>query len=372
MNGACESPRTPVVATINTVPSAPSVTSGSGCGTSAIMLSASGGSNGQYRWYTVPTGGTTIAGEVNDTYTTPTITSTTTYYVAINDGSCESARVSVIATIGTMPAQPVITSNIPLVGNTLTICSTTSLTLSVPSGFASYLWSDGSALQDLPVTTSGTYSVIVTNADGCDSPVSTDVTITVQSGPCSNSAPVIATSALSTTIGGNVSLDLASLLSDADGNLVLSSLAIVQQPSSGAPALINGTNLQIDYSGISFTGTDVVTIQVCDAFGECATQQFEITVIGEIEIFTGISPNNDGKNDFFNIQYIDLIEPENTVTIYNRWGDIVFEVSNYNNNDRVFRGVSDNGKDLPTGTYFYKIEFQSGLEAKTGFLSLKR
>jgi gliding motility-associated-like protein len=357
---------------VNPLPPLPTTVNGISCGPGAVVVSAFNGSPGEYRWYGGPVGGEPIPNEENDSFITPMLSGTTTYYVSLVNSFCESARVPVDAIISTIPNQPVITSNIPLVGNTLTICSTTSLTLSVPSGFASYLWSDGSTLPDLTVTASGTYSVIVTNADGCDSPVSTDVTITVQSGPCSNSAPVIATSALSTTIGGNVSLDLASLLSDADGNLVLSSLAIVQQPSSGAPALINGTNLQIDYSGISFTGTDVVTIQVCDAFGECATQQFEITVIGEIEIFTGISPNNDGKNDFFNIQYIDLIEPENTVTIYNRWGDIVFEVSNYNNNDRVFRGVSDNGKDLPTGTYFYKIEFQSGLEAKTGFLSLKR
>jgi gliding motility-associated-like protein len=92
----------------------------------------------------------------------------------------------------------------------------------------------------------------------------------------------------------------------------------------------------------------------------------------DINIYNALSPNNDGKNDFFNIQHIELIEPDNKVTIYNRWGDTVFEVSNYNNDDRVFKGVSTNGKELPSGTYYYKIEFQSGLEAKTGFLSLKR
>lgn len=176
----------------------------------------------------------------------------------------------------------------------------------------------------------------------------------------------------STTLGNSVSIDLSSLISDADNNLVLSSLTITQQPASGATVSINGTSLLIDYAELSFTGTETLTVQVCDVFGECTSQQFSITVIGEIEIFNAVSPNGDGKNDFFKIEFIEFLEPENTVIIYNRWGDVVFEVSNYNNDDRVFRGVSNKGNDLPSGTYFYKIEFQSGMEAKTGFLSLKR
>ena len=118
----------------------------------------------------------------------------------------------------------------------------------------------------------------------------------------------------------------------------------------------------------------MITIQVCDALAECTQQQLQIEVIGEIEIFNAVSPNSDGKNDFFFIQYIELLPDteKNRITIYNRWGDAVFETENYNNSDRVFRGVSDDGKDLPSGTYFYKIEFTSGREAMTGYLSLKR
>lgn len=355
----------------NSLPTPPVVTDGINCGPGDVVLSASGGSPGDYRWYS-GSSLTLITGEQNDTYTTPSLSVNTTYHVSIVDPFCESVVVPVTAIISTVPAQPFITGSITPVGNALTICSTTSLTLSAPNGFASYLWSDGSTSPDLSVTASGTYSVTVTNADGCVSPASDDLVITVQPAPCANAAPVIDGSSLSTSIGGTASLDLTNLISDADGNVVLTSLTIIQQPSSGATASLNGTMLQIDYAGISFTGTDVVTIQVCDVFGECATQQFQVTVIGEVEIFTAISPNNDGKNDFFNIQYIDLIEPENTVTIYNRWGDVVFEVERYDNDERAFRGISNKGKELPTGTYYYKIEFQSDQEAKTGFLSLKR
>ena len=91
-------------------------------------------------------------------------------------------------------------------------------------------------------------------------------------------------------------------------------------------------------------------------------------------IYNAISPDGNGMNEIFRIENIDALEETktNTVTIYNRWGDVVFDISNYNNTDRVFKGVSESGKDLPSGIYYYKIEFTSGQKTKTGYLSLKR
>lgn len=357
----------------NSLPTPPDAVNGISCGPGAVTLTASGGSPGNYQWYTTSPL-TAISGATNDAFTTPSLNANTDYAVTLRNTFCESIPVTVTAIISTPPARPNISSSITPVGNELTICSTTSLTLTAPNGFPGYLWSDGSTTPSISVTASGTYSVTAINGNGCPSPASDGLVVTVVPAPCTNSAPVISTAAVNTTVGNSAVIDLSTLISDADNNLVLSSLTITQQPASGAVASISGTTLLIDYSGISFAGTETVTVQVCDVFGECATQQFSITVIGEIEIFNAISPNSDDKNEIFRIEYIDLI-PEtqtNTVTIYNRWGDVVFEISNYNNADRAFKGVSDNGKDLPSGTYFYKIEFQSGLEAKTGFLSLKR
>lgn len=361
-----------VTLTVNALPTAPTVTPGSSCGPLApVVLGASGGSNGEYRWYTIATGGIPIAGETSDVYTTPSIDATTTYYVSINNGICESNRTPVIATIHPLPAKPVITSSITAVGNTLTICSSSALTLSAPGGFTSYLWSDGSTTQQLSVSASGTYSVSVIDMNGCASPPSDGFVITVQPNPCSNSAPVITTTSATTTLGNSVSIDLLDLISDADNNLVLSSLTILQQPTSGAPASLNGTTLQINYAGNSFTGIDVIIIRICDAFGECTTQQLQINVIGEIEIFNAVSHNNDGRNDFFKIANIDLLEPENSVTIYNRWGSKVFEVENYNEQN-AFRGLNQNGNELPSGTYFYKILLKSTGKTETGYLILKK
>jgi gliding motility-associated-like protein len=357
----------------NSLPSPPDVVNGVSCGAGTVTLTASGGNPGDYRWYS-GSALTLIPGEQNDTYTTPSLASTTTYHVSIVDTFCESVTVPVMAIISSPPDQPTITSSISPIGNALTICNTTLLTLSAPTGYASYLWSEGSSTQQISVTSTGNYSVTVTNAEGCTSLASSDLIITVQDAPCSNTAPVITNTTLITTIGNSVSLDLLSLISDADNNLALNSLLILQQPASGAPATLNGTLMEINYNGISFTGQDAFTIQVCDVFGACTSQQLQISVIGEIEIFNALSPNNDGQNDAFIIRYIDLIPDtqNNRVTIYNRWGDVVFEVINYNNTDRVFRGQNDNGKDLPSGTYFYKIEFGNRMEMKTGYLSVRR
>jgi gliding motility-associated-like protein len=96
-------------------------------------------------------------------------------------------------------------------------------------------------------------------------------------------------------------------------------------------------------------------------------------VAGDVKVYNGMSPNNDKKNEIFFIQYIDVIPgmAKNTVSIYNRWGSAVFEITDYNNTTRVFKGLGNNGEELPSGTYFYKIAFEK-LEGRTGYLVLKR
>ncbi len=368
----CVSPLSdPVTVITDTTPAGPTVTAASSCGPGSVTLTASGSTNGNYRWYDVATGGTALSGEVNDTFTTPVLTATATYFVSITNGNCESNRVAVTATINAVPVQPVITSSITPVANAISICSTTPLTLSAPAGF-SYLWSEGSTTQQITVSASGSYSVVVSSG-GCSSPASEAIDVTIIPAPCNNQPPVVTTTSVTTTIGSSVSINLLALITDPDNNLVASSLAIVQGPASGAIASINSGVLDIDYSGINFAGTDLITIEVCDVFGECTQEQLEIKVIGEIEIYNAVSPNNDGLNEFFDLRYIDLLPDtqENKVTIYNRWGVALFEVDNYNE-AKAFRGVASNGNELPSGTYFYKIEFTNGRSSITGYLSLKR
>lgn len=76
-------------------PAAPTVTGTSvPCGPGSVTLTASGApAGGSYRWYTVPTGGTAIANETGSTYTTPSLSATTIYYVStVSSAGCESAN----------------------------------------------------------------------------------------------------------------------------------------------------------------------------------------------------------------------------------------------------------------------------------------
>ncbi|HET9054296.1 MAG TPA: gliding motility-associated C-terminal domain-containing protein, partial [Cyclobacteriaceae bacterium] len=92
-----------------------------------------------------------------------------------------------------------------------------------------------------------------------------------------------------------------------------------------------------------------------------------------IVVFNAISPNpGDEINNYIHID--NLVEGD-VVSIYNRWGDLVFEMKEYDNDDtaRRFNGRSNvsGAKDLPAGSYFYVIRRKAGKEV-SGFLSLRK
>ena len=89
----------------------------------------------------------------------------------------------------------------------------------------------------------------------------------------------------------------------------------------------------------------------------------------------GISPNGDGKNDTFIIPGILNAQP-NTLTIFNRWGNIVYEKDNYQNDwhgqtDRAFDLLASDGL-LPDGTYYYVIDFKGNKSNVKSFIYVNR
>ncbi|MCG8763531.1 hypothetical protein G1K46_12470, partial [Tenacibaculum finnmarkense] len=92
-----------------------------------------------------------------------------------------------------------------------------------------------------------------------------------------------------------------------------------------------------------------------------------------------MTPDNDGENDSFFISCIDKPEyANNTVEIFNRWGNTVYKASGYNNESVSFKGIS-NGRTtlvvdekLPAGTYYYIIDLGDGSKAKAGWLYINR
>jgi gliding motility-associated-like protein len=228
--------------------------------------------------------------------------------------------------------------------------------------------------QSLAFTGVETLLVQVCDADNnCD-----QSTITVN---VTNTAPVFNDQAVAVSFEGQGSLNLVPLISDAESNIDLSSVTIIQNPTSGASAtieIISATeiNLVLDYTGITFSGTDQVTISVCDRAGACSESVVSVSVDvsppSSITVFNAVAPKSTFDNRFLRIENLPAA---NKVTIFNRWGDVVFEKDKYDNDQRKFEGLNQNGHILPSGTYFYQIEFSDDSNKRqtlTGYLSLKQ
>ncbi|MEO1623929.1 MAG: gliding motility-associated C-terminal domain-containing protein [Bacteroidota bacterium] len=91
------------------------------------------------------------------------------------------------------------------------------------------------------------------------------------------------------------------------------------------------------------------------------------------DIPNGITPNGDLTNDAFVIPYLldnPSAFPQRQLTVFNRWGDIVFQAQPYQNN---WRGTDQSGKDLPEGTYYFvlRLDLSEGLIYK-GDISILR
>jgi len=92
------------------------------------------------------------------------------------------------------------------------------------------------------------------------------------------------------------------------------------------------------------------------------------------KIYEGVSPNGDGKNDFWRIDGIDAF-PNNLVRVFDRFNNLVFETRGYNSESNYWVGQANHGLvrgTLPEGTYFYSISLGDGSALLSGYVILKR
>lgn len=82
------------------------------------------------------------------------------------------------------------------------------------------------------------------------------------------------------------------------------------------------------------------------------------------DIPRGISPNNDGLNDFWDLSNLDVSKAQ----IFNRYGMEVFSRNNYT---AEWEGRDKSGRNLPSGTYYYVVTFRNGTQ-KTGWVYVQR
>jgi len=113
---------------------------------------------------------------------------------------------------------------------------------------------------------------------------------------------------------------------------------------------------------------DTLVYEVCNIVS-CDTANIYVTVaeclnINGLLVYDGFSPNGDFINDYWKIIGLEDI-PDHHIYVYNRWGNLVFETKNYQND---WDGKWDT-TPLAPGTYFYLIH--SGQEKKqSGYIQI--
>ncbi len=205
---------------------------------------------------------------------------------------------------------------------------------------ATLLWSTGETTDTIIVDQSGTY----------------DLTITV--GPCS------VTDSITITIADpvNVSVDddfttcrefpntLTSVSDDAN---------VTYQWLLNGDIITGETSSTLDFSiPESAVGTQIYTVIVTTAAGCTSEDSVDVSLfdVGNCVISQGISPDDTpGFNDTLDLEFLAARTGIDVLQIYNRLGTLVYEQNNYVNQ---WRGQTDNGNDLPTGTYFYVINLE--------------
>jgi len=143
---------------------------------------------------------------------------------------------------------------------------------------------------------------------------------------------------------------------------------IAQDPMNGQVEILSDMTIEYtpDEDYCSSVVPDEFIYVICNENG-CDTALVTVYVLcDELRIYTGFSPNFDGVNDTFVIEGASLF-PDNELSIFNRWGNRVYNTTNYAND----WGGTWNGNDLPDGTYFYVFEDGNG-NVYSGYVQIHR
>ena len=214
-----------------------------------------------------------------------------------------------------------------------------------------------------------TLSAVVCDGNGG----SDTVVVVIDVIPIPNEDPVVAEDTINKTTPIDTPVEVCITATDADGDTP-GICDINPMPKNGIVTNYTDSTLCFTYTpDANYVGSDIMSVIVCDGNGGSDTVEVVIDVTPEDEIYIpgGFSPNGDNVNDVFVIR--GTSSSENTkLTIYNRWGNKVYEASPYNNDwdgNNMF-GISI-GNELPVGTYFYIFEIDGEFKKK-GYIYLNR
>ena len=266
-------------------------------------------------------------------------TETTTYILSMTDDCGSSFNDTITITVGED------TSYVDL-GPDRIICDNPLVQLDATTENATYLWNDGSTDSSLDAIGSGIYGVTVEINENC--------------------------------------FDWDEVALEFKNTPELPNIGDFDDKCMGSDLIIDGSSPTPAVQYLWSNGSDQPTVTI-DSPGpqslfvtnECGTSELSFT-ISEVDcnqyyapnIFT---PNNDGINDYFTL-YSDVIEEIISLTVFDRWGNMVFEQRNFSASDESlgWNGRTNN-QNCESGTYGWSAEilFQDNQKkVKTGSITL--
>ncbi|MCC7302422.1 MAG: gliding motility-associated C-terminal domain-containing protein [Bacteroidia bacterium] len=365
-----------------------------GAANGTASVTASGGTSGYtYSWS--PSGGN---------QSTASNLGPNTYTVTVTDanGCTSTSTVTII-----QPTQLITTSNgssVPCAGSCTGIGTTSA---SGGTGNLTYSWSPGNMTTTNPTgLCAGTYTVTVTDANGCTStdtiqvvqPPAILLSTTVQDASCNESngnatvtatngnapysyswSPSGGTAATGTGLGAGT---YTVTVTDATGCTSTATATVIDNSPTAtiSPTIVimagNNTALTSTGGGVyswsptnnlsctdcpNPTANPTVTTQYCVTITDqngCTDSQCTYVIVEypcpideNFGAPNAFSPNKDGKNDIFLVQGMGLCFKDFVLTVYDRWGEKVFETTNPNTGwDGTYKG-----KPLDPGVYVYYI-----------------
>ena len=135
-------------------------------------------------------------------------------------------------------------------------------------------------------------------------------------------------------------------------------------PNTATYSWTGPDNFTASTNPITVTGGAKGDYTVTVTANDCQTTQTVAVVNTLCAIPNGISPNQDGNNESFDLTGFDVLR----FKIYNRYGRMVFEQNDYTNQ---WHGQDFNGRQLPDATYYYYIKLKTG-EERTGWVYVTR
>ncbi len=291
-----------------------------------------------------------------------------------------------------------------------------------------YVWSNGSQYQDLTGVGAGTYSLTVTDANGCTTQITQivndvstfdmsaegptefciggTVTLNAMSVPGASyqwyvngqpltgaTSPTFTTPAAGTyTVSltnscGNFMSNPIEVKVNSVGNFTVSpNIMICPNDGEQAQLFATGGLWYLWNPGEGLNDSTIAnpiavpksstkyTVTVRSAEGCEATSEVMVTVTCDtLFVPTGFSPDGNAVNDTYVIDGLSKY-PGNILYIYNRWGNLVYKKRDYDNNWDGTSNVAGVylGQQLPNGTYYYILDLNDGKKPLQGFLTLKR